>query len=88
MVQNVAGWGLKLEALKVVQAGVQYLARLMAPHMGPLLAQAWHLFLSQQALYQQLVVYSSSDSDLHVVRSLSPCFFHPAVHSNLLLEQP
>ena len=69
LLQDVAGWGLKLEALKVVQAGVQYLARLVAPHMGPLMAQAWHLFLGQQALYQQLVVYCSTDSDLHAVSS-------------------
>lgn len=71
--QDVAGWGLKLEALKVVQACVQYMGKLVGPHLQPLMAQAWQLFLNSQPLYQHLVINNSSDSDLQEVCSQISC---------------
>ena len=71
--QDVAGWGLKLEVLKVVQACVQYMGKLVVSHLQPLMGHAWQLFLNSQPLYQHLVINnSSSDSDLHEV-SEQPC---------------
>lgn len=67
--QDVAGWGLKLEALKVVQACVQYMGKLVGGHLQPLMGHAWQLFLNSQPLYQHLVINNSSDSELHEVTS-------------------
>lgn len=61
------GWGLKLEALKVVQACVQYVGKSVADHLPALMSHAWQLFLNSQALYQHLVINNSSDTDLHEV---------------------
>ena len=61
MVQDAASWGLKLEALKLVQTFVQFFSRLVGPHLPPLMAQAWHLFLASQPLYQHLVINNIPD---------------------------
>ena len=68
--QDAAGWGLKLEALKLVQALVQFFSKLVGPHLPPFMAQAWHLFLASQPLYQQLVINSAPDLDSGQVAAL------------------
>ncbi|KAL3138300.1 hypothetical protein ABBQ32_006113 [Trebouxia sp. C0010 RCD-2024] len=59
--QDAASWGLKLEALKLVQTFVQFFSKLVAPHLPPLMAQAWHLFLASQPVYQHLVINNTPD---------------------------
>ncbi|KAL3142974.1 hypothetical protein ABBQ38_003256 [Trebouxia sp. C0009 RCD-2024] len=61
--QDAASWGLKLEALKLVQTFVQFFSKLVAPHLPPLMAQAWHLFLASQPVYQHLVINNTPDLD-------------------------
>lgn len=60
-IQEAASWGLKLEALKLVQTFVQFFSKLVAPHLPPLMAQAWHLFLASQPVYQHLVINNTPD---------------------------
>ena len=61
--QDAASWGLKLEALKLVQTYVQFFSKLVAPHLPPLMAQAWHLFLASQPVYQHHVINNTPDLD-------------------------
>ena len=59
--QDAASWGIKLEALKLVQTFVQFFSKLVAPHLPPLMAQAWQLFVGSLPIYQHLVINNSPD---------------------------
>lgn len=62
-VQDADGWGLKLEALKLIQTFVQFFSRLIGPHLPPIMAQAWQLFVASLPVYQDLVINSTPDLD-------------------------
>ena len=44
-----------------MQTFVQFFSKLVAPHLPPLMAQAWHLFLASQPVYQHHVINSTPD---------------------------
>lgn len=46
-----------------MQTFVQFFSKLVAPHLPPLMAQAWHLFLASQSVYQQHVINNTPDLD-------------------------
>ncbi|KAL0051329.1 hypothetical protein WJX82_005781 [Trebouxia sp. C0006] len=62
-VQDVSTWGIKLEALKLVQTFVQFFSKLVGPYLPPLMAQAWQLFVGSQPVYQHLVINNAPDLD-------------------------
>ena len=61
--QDVSTWGIKLEALKLVQTFVQFFSKLVGPYLPPLMAQAWQLFVGSQPVYQHLVIDNAPDLD-------------------------
>ncbi len=61
--QDVSTWGIKLEALKLVQTFVQFFSKLVGPYLPPLMAQAWQLFVGSQPVYQHLVINNAPDLD-------------------------
>lgn len=71
VMQDVQSWGIKLEALKLLQTFVQFFSKLVAPHLPPLMAQAWQLFVGSQSVYQHLVINNSPDLDADQVHCTS-----------------
>jgi len=63
LMQDVSTWGIKLEALKLVQTFVQFFSKLVGPYLPPLMAQAWQLFVGSQPVYQHLVINNAPDLD-------------------------
>lgn len=63
LMQDVSTWGIKLEALKLVQMFVQFFSKLVGPYLPPLMAQAWQLFVGSQPVYQHLVINNAPDLD-------------------------
>ena len=57
-----------------MQTFVQFFSKLVAPHLPPLMAQAWHLFLASQPVYQHLVIDNTPDLDADQVSAPeNPC---------------
>lgn len=70
--QDVSTWGIKLEALKLVQTFVQFFSKLVGPYLPPLMAQAWQLFVGSQPIYQHLVINNAPDLDADQVFTQCP----------------
>ena len=70
--QDVSTWGIKLEALKLVQTFVQFFSKLVGPYLPPLMAQAWQLFVGSQPVYQHLVINNAPDLDADQVLTQCP----------------
>ena len=71
--QDVSTWGIKLEALKLVQTFVQFFSKLVGPYLPPLMAQAWQLFVGSQPVYQHLIINNAPDLDADQV--FTQCLF-------------
>ena len=63
LVQDAESWGLKLEALKLIQIFVQYFSKIVGPHLPSIMAQAWQLFVTSLPVYQELVISNIPDVD-------------------------
>lgn len=61
--QDVGGWGLKLEVLRLMVALTINWRKLVQPHMPALLQQCWAMFNTCLPLYQQAVILAEEDSD-------------------------
>ena len=61
--QDAESWGLKLEALKLVQILVQYFSKYVGPHLAPVMKSAWQLFVTSVPVYQELVINNCPDID-------------------------
>ena len=72
LMQDVSTWGIKLEALKLVQTFVQFFSKLVGPYLPPLMAQAWQLFVGSQPVYQHLVINNAPDLDADQVLTQCP----------------
>ena len=73
LMQDVSTWGIKLEALKLVQTFVQFFSKLVGPYLPPLMAQAWQLFVGSQPVYQHLVIDNAPNLDADQV--FAQCLF-------------
>jgi len=73
LMQDVSTWGIKLEALKLVQTFVQFFSKLVGPYLPPLMAQAWQLFVGSQPVYQHLVINNAPELDADQV--FTQCLF-------------
>lgn len=54
--QDVGGWGVKMECLRVMVQLVSSFSKLCAPHLSAAMALAWRMFVGALPVYQSLVV--------------------------------
>jgi hypothetical protein len=55
-VQDVSGWGVKMECLRVMVQLVASFSKLCAPHLPAALQLSWQMFVGALPAYQSLVV--------------------------------
>ena len=73
--QDVDGWALKLEVLRLLVALTINWRRLVQPHMPGLLQQCWAMFTGCIPLYAAAVVAADADLDDGEVLSTMPTFW-------------
>ena len=56
MRQDVGGWGVKLEALRLLVALATSFRKLLQPHLAAVLAATWALFTAALPIYQQAAI--------------------------------
>ena len=72
--QDVGGWGVKLEALRLLAALATGFRKLLQPHLPAVLDATWALFTAALPIYQQAAVTSAEDLDEEV--RPQACFSH------------
>lgn len=72
--QDVGGWGVKMEVLRLLVALASGFRRLLQPHLAGVLEAAWALFVACLPVYQQMVVIGCEDleQDVRFPASQSP----------------
>jgi hypothetical protein len=73
----VAGWGLKLEVLRLLVALTLNWRRVAQRHMPGLLQRCWAQFTACAGLYERAVVRGEQDLDEGEVRPCCRAFFQP-----------
>lgn len=69
--QDVGGWGVKMEVLRLLVALASGFRRLLQPHLAGVLEAAWALFVACLPVYQQMVVIGCEDLEQDVRFSAS-----------------